>query len=495
MSKFDDVPMDMAASHQQNAPQQQAQQPAQQPTVQQQPSTFQQQPIQQQYQSLFAQTPYGASWTAANTQIPLSSTPVLQPTQQSSTQAQASSSANQQGKMPMMDDPKDQAMMEFFTNLSTAIARQTDVNERILRHQGGSGLHMNLPHFHGKAGENVSIWLFQCDEVFVAKGMNDNRQRMHHLAGCLHDAALHWYQQACLQGTDGYLPFEDWEEFVLEIKKAFQPPNNQQVLRRQVRGLRQTGDIRDYIYRFRNLVGQITGMGQLDQVMHFVDGLKPATQTEVNYRAPDTLAEAMEIAITYDTARFGPGRAPGNTNSHQPRYIPHQRRDNGGPRPMELDNINRRNHGQQNRLTDAEKARLRRENKCFKCQEAGHMARDCNRRPNQPRQQQGNRQAPRAAVAEPQQPIHQGPPAINHVHTPSEDYTREQLIKIQGRVNGQEAIVLIDSGASKNYLNSKFAKKHQITVNPQAATHPIIELADSTTSLYEEQVQDFMIEL
>ena len=61
MSKFDDVPMDMAASHQQNTPQQQAQQPAPQPTVQQQPSTFQQQPIQQQYQSLFAQTPYGAS--------------------------------------------------------------------------------------------------------------------------------------------------------------------------------------------------------------------------------------------------------------------------------------------------------------------------------------------------------------------------------------------------------------------------------------------------
>ena len=109
----------------------------------------------------------------------------------------------------MMDDPKDQAMMEFFINLSTAIARQTDVNERILRHQGGSGLHMNLPHFHGKAGENVSIWLFQCDEVFVAKGMNDNRQRMHHLAGCIYDAALHWYQQAYIQGTDGYLLFED----------------------------------------------------------------------------------------------------------------------------------------------------------------------------------------------------------------------------------------------------------------------------------------------
>ena len=149
---------------------------------------------------------------------------------------------------------------------------------------------------------------------------------------------------------------------------------------------------------------------------------------------------------------------------------------------MELDNIGRRNPGRQDRLTDADKARLRRENKCFKCQGTGHIARVCNRGPNQPRQQQGHRQAPRAAVAEPQQQIHQGPPAINHVSSPSELHTREQLIKIYGKVNGQEAIVLIDSGASRNYLNSKFAAKHQITVNPQAATHPTIELADGTTS-------------
>ena len=147
---------------------------------------------------------------------------------------------------------------------------------------------MNLPYFYSKAGENVSIWLFQCDEVFTAKGMNDDKQRMHHLASCLHDAALHWYQQACLD-ANAFSAFADWETFADGIKKAFQPPNNQQVLRRQVRGLRQTGDIRDYVYRFRNLVGQITGMGQLDQVMHFVDGLKPATQTEVNYQAPTPL--------------------------------------------------------------------------------------------------------------------------------------------------------------------------------------------------------------
>ena len=62
-------------------------------------------------------------------------------------------------------------------------------------------------------------------------------------------------------------------------------------------------------------------------------------------------------------------------------------------------------------------------------------------------------------------------------------------------MNGQKAIVLIDSGASRNYLNSKFAVKHQIAVNPQAAIHPTIELADGTTSQCEEQAKDLTIEL
>ena len=43
-------------------------------------------------------------------------------------------------------------------------------------------------------------------------------------------------------------------------------------------------------------------MGPLDQVMHFVDGLKYTTKAEVNYQGPETLEEAIDIAIAFDTA-------------------------------------------------------------------------------------------------------------------------------------------------------------------------------------------------
>jgi len=53
-------------------------------------------------------------------------------------------------------------------------------------------------------------------------------------------------------------------------------------------------------------MGQIANMDEMDKVMHFVNGLKMATQVEVNYNMPQTLKMAIEIAIRYDTARFEP---------------------------------------------------------------------------------------------------------------------------------------------------------------------------------------------
>ena len=73
-------------------------------------------------------------------------------------------------------------------------------------------------------------------------------------------------------------------------------------LRQQIRQLRQTGSIRDYTSRFQDIIGQITGMGPLDQVMQYIEGLKLSTRAEVTYQAPDTLENAIATAIQYDAA-------------------------------------------------------------------------------------------------------------------------------------------------------------------------------------------------
>ena len=64
-------------------------------------------------------------------------------------------------------------------------------------------------------------------------------------------------------------------------------------------------------------------MGDLDQVMYFIEGLKPATKMEVSYQAPATLEEAWQLVIWYDTAMFGSGRPLGNNKP--PKYSTPQR--------------------------------------------------------------------------------------------------------------------------------------------------------------------------
>lgn len=48
-----------------------------------------------------------------------------------------------------------------------------------------------------------------------------------------------------------------WGEFVMESKKAFEPPNNNMVLRQSLRNTRRTSFVADYVLRFRNISGQL----------------------------------------------------------------------------------------------------------------------------------------------------------------------------------------------------------------------------------------------
>ena len=90
-------------------------------------------------------------------------------------------------------------------------------------------------------------------------------------------------------------------------------------MQQQLRSLRQVGSVLDYTAQFQNIVGQIEGIGSLDQVTNYIEGLKPATKMEVAYQAPTTLTDAIAHATRFDNAMFGMGR-PGTMQnfSHKP---------------------------------------------------------------------------------------------------------------------------------------------------------------------------------
>ena len=59
------------------------------------------------------------------------------------------------------------------------------------------------------------------------------------------------------------------------------------------KGLRQNTNVQDYIFRFRNLLEQISDMAEMDKVHYFIHGLKLRTRMEVNYRIINNLEEAI----------------------------------------------------------------------------------------------------------------------------------------------------------------------------------------------------------
>jgi hypothetical protein len=227
---------------------------------------------------------------------------------------------------------------------------------------------VGLPMFNGRKTENVSTWLFQADEAFLSQHIHDEA-RVPYIASMLGEAALQWYlNRRRAAEYDDSLTINDWEKFSSAIKKAFQAPHHQQLLRRRLKNLRQTGSVQEYVYDFRSLLGQTTEMGELDKVQYFVDGLKQRTKIEVNYRAPELLEDAISIAITYDSAMYGEARTdvPRRASSFP---------QAAGPTPMELDNVQARRP-----LTDLDRENLLRTGSCFYCRERGHIAKFCPKR-------------------------------------------------------------------------------------------------------------------
>lgn len=255
-----------------------------------------------------------------------------------------------------------------------------------------SGINLQLPSFHGRAGENVTSWLFQIDEVFQARNISD-ASRLHYVVGSLKEAALQWYQNR-VQSDTNRTPFADWNAFSEAILKAFQPPNYQRVLRLQLEKLKQTTTVQDYVYRFRNVVGQIKGMGEDDQVIAFMRGLKSATRSEVNYQNPENLEKAIEIAIRFDTANYGPRKLLNyqGYNVYDTATTTSQRYDLVTPilkendtvsnghsttAPMELDMITTKPA-----RTNSDKEQYRQKGLCYYCGRHGHISKNCpSRRP------------------------------------------------------------------------------------------------------------------
>ncbi|KAJ0410812.1 hypothetical protein ATCC90586_010135 [Pythium insidiosum] len=168
-----------------------------------------------------------------------------------------------------------------------------------------------MPNFWGKPSESFDSYVFGAK--LYMKGCNIDYTRPENQArvvaimcsGLRGGAASFLTHRLMIEN----LPIRDLDEFESVFSEEFVPSDQQQRLRAALRACRQSGSIEDYVARFREIIMQIRQMSQLDQVDHFIAGLKPETQKEVNYLNCETLRDAIAAAQAYERAHFG-GAAP-----------------------------------------------------------------------------------------------------------------------------------------------------------------------------------------
>jgi hypothetical protein len=215
-------------------------------------------------------------------------------------------------------------------------------------------------------------------------------------------------------------------------------------------------------------------MGPLDQVAYYIDGLKAATRMEVSYQAPETLEDAWKLAIRYDTAMFGLGKPQMKSNmSRKPQYTQRNR----GPHPMELDQVEtKKSYSSQQRRNPPsyEKRKIT----CYNCGKEGHIAKDC-------------RSSSKAKVNQIESEEDTSSSSAEFVRL---EENKEQLLHFNGKINGKSAWILLDSGASRNFINKKFARQHKL---PQIETTTpfTVELADGRKKEVTSEVKIQKLEL
>ncbi|KAJ7968029.1 Retrotransposon protein, putative, Ty3-gypsy subclass [Quillaja saponaria] len=129
--------------------------------------------------------------------------------------------------------------------------------------------------------KELENFLFDMEQYFRAVRMDSEEAKVTtatmYLAG---DAKL-WWRTKYVNIQDGRCVIDTWEDLRRELKAQFFPENVEYIARRNLRELKQTGTIREYVKKFAGLMLDIRDMSEKDKMFYFLEGLKPWVRAEL----------------------------------------------------------------------------------------------------------------------------------------------------------------------------------------------------------------------
>jgi hypothetical protein len=197
-------------------------------------------------------------------------------------------------------------------------------------------------------------WLHQMRLYLNILGLLESEQAIPQAVSFHSGAAITWWR---ILEASAAVP-TTWTAFQAAFLEAFQTVDAEHVARNRMESLRQRTSVMDYANAFSGLLLEVPDMHPADAVYRFVRGLKPQVRLHVELHRPSTVNDAIRLAQAADSALY----------LARPNYVAGSS-GYPGPQPMQL--------GALTKLSPADRERLLKEGKCFRCRQPGHRAQEC----------------------------------------------------------------------------------------------------------------------
>lgn len=328
---------------------------------------------------------------------------------------------------------------------------------------------MELPTFDGEEAES---WLLRVEEYFEL-GEPTDEEKLRLVRMSFTGDALLWYRWERDRN-----PFRNWAQLKFRVLEQYSTLTDISTGERLL-SLRQEGTVRDFNRDFISLASNAPEIADPVLEMAYSNGLQPKIRAGVRMFDPQNLREMMKRAKQVEewsseettTTVRSPKPSSGNqqgagksTNAGQAQaqvtvkpktqntFNPNPQRGGGAKGPT--------NHGRLKppfrRLTSAEVEKWKAEGLCFKCDEKFH--------PNHPCQQ------PQLTVLllhpngvdEPCELLENAEEVVAMVAQVSLNsvvgLASPRTMKLRGSIAGAEVVVLIDSGATHNFISEQLVR-------------------------------------
>ena len=122
--------------------------------------------------------------------------------------------------------------------------------------------------------KELDNFLWHMERYFKAITLIDETANIRTATLYLTDTATLWWRRRFFDMKKGICTIETWEDFKREIKRQFYPEDVAYLARKNMRRLKHTCSIRDYVKEFSSLMLEIPNMTENEFLFNFMDNLQ-----------------------------------------------------------------------------------------------------------------------------------------------------------------------------------------------------------------------------